>query len=101
MGKKNSAPSRGSKQTTRDQRKPGKKNSVPSPSRQVLTTDQIGKTAGEVWRILVEEGEQSLSALKKKIEAPSDMVLAAIGWLAREDKLKFNPKGRSMRVGLR
>ena len=46
--------------------------------------DQIGETAGSVWRVLELKGPQSLAALKKQVKAPGDLVLMAVGWLARE-----------------
>ena len=51
---------------------------------------EIGHVAGEVWGLLGRDGGQTVAAIKKSINAPSDVVLAAIGWLAREDKLEFS-----------
>jgi hypothetical protein len=56
--------------------------------------DQIGETAGLVWNALNSKGPQSLAALKKNVKAPGDSVLMAVGWLAREDKLTLQQKGR-------
>lgn len=67
----------------------------------LLSNHQIGIAAGEVWKVLAEEGEQSLAALKKSVDSPSDQVLAAVGWLAREGKLDFKARGRSVKVSLR
>ena len=41
------------------------------------------------------------ATLKKSIDAPDDLILAAIGWLARENKLAFDANGRSIKVSLR
>jgi hypothetical protein len=49
--------------------------------------DQIGITAGLVWQALDEKGPLTLAALTREIAAPRDVVLQALGWLAREDKL--------------
>ncbi len=68
---------------------------------QALSNEQIGQAAGEVWRVLTENDGQSLAALKKSIDAPADLVVAALGWLAREDKLEFVTSGRSLKVSLR
>jgi hypothetical protein len=70
------------------------------PSR-VLDNEHIGHVAGDVWQLLDKDGGQSLPAIKKAIDAPGDIVLAAIGWLAREDKLNFSKSGRSLTVSLR
>lgn len=66
-----------------------------------LTSDEIGQVAGEVWRLLTDENNRSLASIKKSIDAPDVLTLAAIGWLAREDKLQFNTSGRSTNVSLR
>ena len=56
--------------------------------------ETIGETAGLVWSTLSAKGPLSLAALKKQVKAPGDSVLMAIGWLAREDKLALQQKGR-------
>ena len=61
----------------------------------------IGHAAGEIWGLLSSNGAQTLAAIKKSVDAPSDVVLAAIGWLAREDKLDFTTSGRTVRISLR
>lgn len=66
----------------------------------LLTTDAIGDVAGAVWNCLNSEGPQSLAKLKKSLDAPSDTVLAAIGWLAREGKLSFETSGKAVTVSL-
>jgi hypothetical protein len=71
-----------------------------SPARQ-FSLHEIGDVAGEVWKTLADENGQALAAVKKKVAAPADLVAAAIGWLAREDKIEFNNTGRSVTVWLR
>ena len=63
--------------------------------------EQIGETAGSVWRALEAKGPQSLSALKKHVKAPGDLVLMAVGWLAREEKLALDQKGRNQLLRLK
>jgi hypothetical protein len=70
-------------------------------TRQVLSNESIGEAAGQVWQLLDSEGPQSVPSIKKTISAPDDVVLAAIGWLAREDKLSFSKSGRSLTISLR
>lgn len=55
---------------------------------------QIGETAGEIWSLRGEKGPLSLPALKRQVKAPAEVVLMALGWLAREDKLEVERKGR-------
>jgi hypothetical protein len=61
----------------------------------------IGNVAGEIWGLLTNNGEQTLAALKKSVDAPPELVLAAIGWLAREDKLEFATTGKTVKISLR
>jgi hypothetical protein len=65
-----------------------------------ISTETIGHTAGEVWKVLADRGEQTVAGLKKAIDAPDELVLAALGWLARENKLAFSTNGRSVSVTL-
>jgi len=63
--------------------------------------DSIGNTAGKVWNYLEEKGEANLSQLKKGVKADPNLILQAIGWLAREDKLLIEQKGRQVTYGLK
>lgn len=67
----------------------------------VMSTTEIGHVAGDVWGVLSRDGALTVAAIKKTVVAPPDLVLAAIGWLAREDKLEFTTHGRSVTVSLR
>ena len=63
--------------------------------------EQIGETAGEVWHLLADEREPiSLAQLAKRVDQPRDVVMQAIGWLAREDKIQIEENGRSRYVAL-
>jgi hypothetical protein len=55
--------------------------------------EQIGLTAGRVWQTLVKNGEVSLPQLPKLIKEKDAMVFQALGWLAREDKVKYRTEG--------
>jgi hypothetical protein len=62
----------------------------------------IGETAGAIWRHLSENGPCSLAKLTKEIEAPRDIIMQGLGWLAREDKLAYtNGPGKSKLVTLK
>ena len=54
----------------------------------------IGDTAGKVWNFLSEKGEATLSQLKRGVKVDPNLILEAIGWLAREDKLRIEKKAR-------
>lgn len=62
--------------------------------------DNIGAVAGLVWHYLDVTGPVTLSKLAKDIDAPRDMVMQGIGWLAREGKLRFEETPRSKLIGL-
>ena len=59
---------------------------------------EIGETAGRVWRLLDSEGPQSLTQIKKRIDAKGDLVPYALGWLAREGKVEFLADKKGYRV---
>ena len=66
-----------------------------------MTTERIGEVAGEVWNLLAEtEAGLTLSQIKKKIDGTGDEVVAAVGWLAREDKLSFEAQARKTLIAL-
>lgn len=60
--------------------------------------DQIGDTAGLIWQHLREIGPRTLTQLTKDIDAPRDVIMQALGWLAREDKLSIEEEGRSKKI---
>jgi hypothetical protein len=66
-----------------------------------ITSAEIGRVAGDVWGVLDRDGTQTVAAVKKAVDAPADVVAAAIGWLAREDKLEFSASGRAVKISLR
>jgi len=61
----------------------------------------IGAVAGEIWTYLDENGPTSMGKLMKIVDEPRDVVMQAIGWLAREDKLEIALDGRTRLVSLR
>ncbi len=67
-----------------------------------MNEESIGKAAGLIWKFLRENGAQgvSLSDLKKVRGLKADDVMAAIGWLAREGKLRFNNSPNKVTIAL-
>ncbi|HEX4130310.1 MAG TPA: winged helix-turn-helix domain-containing protein [Pirellulales bacterium] len=61
---------------------------------------QIGEAAGAVWRLLDERGSMSVAKLVRELGLPRDLVMQAIGWLAREEKLLID-ESRTKMVTLR
>ncbi|HUT14159.1 MAG TPA: winged helix-turn-helix domain-containing protein [Thermoguttaceae bacterium] len=62
---------------------------------------QIGETAGTLWCVLSENGPLTMTNLVKLVGQPHNAVMLALGWLAREDKIHFEEKGRTRVVSLR
>ena len=51
----------------------------------------IGLNAGIIWRILSDNVQRTYDELKKESGLSERDLNAAIGWLAREDKIEFEP----------
>ncbi|HEY2411723.1 MAG TPA: winged helix-turn-helix domain-containing protein [Pirellulaceae bacterium] len=62
---------------------------------------QIGETAGAVWRALSENRSLSLAKLVEQVGGNRDLVMQAVGWLAREDKIDITETKRGRIVSLR
>lgn len=54
-----------------------------------MNKQEIGIHAGQIWRELSESGICSLDFLKRKTAMNDAELSAALGWLAREDKIEF------------
>lgn len=63
--------------------------------------EQIGETAGVVWHLLSDKGSLSMAKLVKETGCPRDLVMLALGWLAREDKIGIDVDSRSPTISLR
>lgn len=62
---------------------------------------EIGITAGEIWHYLDQKGEVSLNDLFKGIERSHEIVLMALGWLAREGHVVLVQVNNDYRIYLR
>ena len=67
----------------------------------VSTVQRIGETAGEIWNLLDAEGPLKMTQLVKQADAPRDVVMQAVGWLAREEKISIDEQSRARVVSLR
>lgn len=52
-----------------------------------MNTEAIGTYAGQVWHALNEAGALGLKQIKKNTKLKDKEVFAALGWLARENKV--------------
>ncbi len=62
---------------------------------------QIGETAGALWKTLADNGPMTVAKLVKAVGSPRDLVMQAVGWLAREDKVTIEDDGRRRIISLR
>lgn len=61
---------------------------------------QIGTAAGVVWRTLDEHGAMTMGKLKQQTKLAEPVVLMAVGWLAREQKVTLAKARNGLRVSL-
>jgi len=66
----------------------------------MIDLHSIGETAGAVYQYLKDHGGTTLTTLVRAIGAPSDAVLMAVGWLAREGKLEISQEKRTVHIRL-
>ena len=60
----------------------------------------IGQTAGKVWKQLKEKDQVNIEQLPRMLKEKTVIVYQAVGWLAREDKIKYHKKGDKTYVSL-
>ena len=60
----------------------------------------VGITAGKVYKKLDAKGRMSMSRLKKEVGGNETMVTMAVGWLAREGKVNFAKERNVLKVEL-
>lgn len=51
-------------------------------------TGKIGKDAGMIWKILEMWGDVDINSISRLAKINENEIFSAVGWLAREDKLK-------------
>jgi hypothetical protein len=61
----------------------------------------IGTLAGNIWNKLEKEGALTAAALVKALNAKSNDVYMALGWLLREDKLHAEKSGNCIKYSLK
>ena len=62
---------------------------------------EIGTVAGKIWEELNKVDTMTVNAMMKTTGEKKDVVLMAIGWLAREEKLTATKKGASVIYSLK
>ena len=64
-------------------------------------TDIIGEDAGKVWRLLETQGDINISSIVKTARIKIQDAYTALGWLAREDKIKTNIQNNQIKFLLK
>ena len=62
--------------------------------------EKVIETAGKTWRYLGQHGAINVNQLPKALHEKGELVLQALGWLAREDKIDYAVKNRRTFVSL-
>ncbi len=62
--------------------------------------ETIGINAGKVWSILDETGKQNVKDLKDTTKLTYNNLFAAIGWLARENKIVLETEDKEIFISL-
>lgn len=65
------------------------------------TVTEIGAAAGKIWKFLDKHGATSVTKLVAETGLAKNDAQRAIGWLAKEDKIKFELKGRVETLSLK
>ncbi len=63
-------------------------------------TTLIGEIAGRIWSYLDTNGDSSIPVITKKLNLKKEQVTFSLGWLAREGKIIFVEKGKTVQVSL-
>ncbi|MBQ8674559.1 MAG: winged helix-turn-helix domain-containing protein [Bacteroides sp.] len=61
---------------------------------------EIGLNAGKIWHMLYDYGRWNYDELKEQSGMRDRELNAALGWLAREDKIEFFQEGDRLFVSL-
>jgi len=69
------------------------------PNKKKMKKETIGANAGSVWQAL-QEGELEVKAVKKATKLTDKDLYLALGWLAREGKVKFNEVEKELFISL-
>lgn len=62
--------------------------------------EKIGNNAGIVWNALNGEGVKNLKDVKKATKLTEKDLYAALGWLAREEKINFEEKDSDILISV-
>jgi Winged helix-turn-helix domain (DUF2582) len=63
-------------------------------------TKKIGTDAGKIWKTLHSLGENNITELSKLTQLKKEELHAALGWLARENKIQLKHENRELIIHL-
>lgn len=66
----------------------------------VIMKEKMGVNAGKVWAVLNEAGKSDIKDVKKATKLTEKDMYAALGWLAREEKIAFEEDGKEIFISL-
>lgn len=66
-----------------------------------MTSKKIGQAAGQIWHMLSTASEKvNIADVAKRTKLTSQLAYQGLGWLAREGKIEYEQKGRTIYVSL-
>lgn len=63
--------------------------------------NKIGLAAGDIWKILKNEGEITITTLRRKAGLPLSVFYMGLGWLSREDKVRYRLEKRRIYISIK
>ena len=58
-----------------------------------MNKNDVGSSAGQIWRLLAERGNMSIRKIGEMTHCKESVIFLALGWLARENKVRFCSDG--------
>lgn len=62
--------------------------------------NDVGSDAGRIWHLLSEKGNLSIRKIGEMTNCKESLIFLALGWLARENKVRFLDKNGDLYVEL-
>lgn len=61
-----------------------------------MNKNDVGSNAGKIWHLLAERGNMSIRKIGEMTHCRESVIFLALGWLARENKIRFRSDGGDM-----
>lgn len=61
---------------------------------------EIGEAAGKIWDILNAKGKVTLQQIPRLLNQSTVISYQAVGWLAREDKIRYHNENKKVYISL-